>query len=371
MKAAKYALLTFEVGPETSLYIDDVAISLPIWRMAEYIDQGKIVGGVTVPQQPATSTHFNIVIHIEDPNLLHSSRAYFEEQTAIFTELAKIIHRHGGFLTIQPEQDWPQAAEEGFHPGLLAELSEEFNVLYSNHTHGPNCIDPEGVPRSANDCNSNPDWENDITNVDIVTYAQNMRQLFEDASGLSVTDHNGNFDFTQTSRLADAGIKTLSVFKNKNTQSSYGYLYNNPWRPGQVNALQDINGFLNHEPTTQIVYIPGWGQAITRHPQRVSERIRPMLSQFIRFADPQRVNSFYVITHVGHFYSRTGDPNYMHFNNASGGVEYSQEFLDHLNAWDQMLTEVIDPLVAEGYLQWSSFSEIGELYEKWELNCAE
>lgn len=368
-KAAKYALLAFEVVPDTSLYIDDVAISLPIWRMAEYVDQDKIVGGVRVPQRPATATHFNIVIHIEDPNLLHSSRAYFEEQTAIFTELARIIHRHGGFLTIQPEQDWPQAAEEGFHPGLLAELSEKFNVVYSNHTHGPNCTDPDGIPRSANDCNSNMDWGKDISNDDIITYAQNMRLLFDDASDLSVTDHNGNFDFTQTSRLIDAGIKTLSVFKNKNTQSSYDYLYNNPWRPGQVNALHDINGFLTHDPATQIVYIPGWGQAITRHPERVSERIRPMLSQFIQFADPQRVNSFYVITHVGHFYSRTGDPNYLHFNEASGDVEFSQEFLDHLNAWDQMLIEVIDPLVSEGYLQWSSFSEIGELYEKWELNC--
>ncbi len=368
-KAVLYALLTFEVGPETMLYIDDVEIAVPVWRMAEYPGQSRSVGGVTVPVEPAAVTHFNLVIHIEDPNLLHTSRAYFKEQTAIFSELARIIHQHGGFLTIQPEQDWPQAAEEGFHPGLLAELAQNYNVVYSNHTHGPNCIDPQGVPRSSNDCNTNQGWEKAITNDDIVSYAQNMRQLFESASGIPVTDHNGNFDFPATSRFAEAGIQTLSGFKDRTTQSSYDYLYNNPWRPGQVNALRDIAGFLTHDPATQIVYIPGWGQALTRHPQRVTERIRPMLSQFIRFADDQRVNSFYVITHVGHFYSRTGDPNYMHYNEASGQVEYSQEFLDHLNAWDQMLTEVIDPLVAQGYLQWTSFAEIGELYEAWEAAC--
>ncbi len=368
-KAGFYALLTFEVGPETTLFIDDVEISVPLWHMAEYEGQSRTVGVVTVPTEATAVTHFNIVIHIEDPNLLNTNRAYFEQQTAIFTELARILHQHGGFLTIQPEQDWPQAADAGFHPGLLADLSQNYNVVYSNHTHGPNCIDPQGVPRSSNDCNMNKDWDKGISDDDIIAYAKNMRQLFESASGIPVTDHNGNFDFTETTRFVEAGIKTLSVFKNKNSQSSYDYLYNNPWRPGQGNALQDIKGFLTHDPNTQIVYIPGWGQALTRHHQRVTERISPMLSQFIRFADPQRVNSFYVITHVGHFYSRTGDPNYLHYNEASGEVEYSQEFLDHINAWDEMLTDVIDPLVKEGYLQWTSFSKIGELYEAWESTC--
>ncbi len=370
-KAARYALLTFEVGPETTLLIDDVEISLPLWRMANYEGQSRSVGGVTVPTEPAAVTHFNIVIHIEDPNQLHTSRAYFEEQSAIFTELARIIHQHGGFMTIQPEQDWPQAAEASFHPGLLAELSQNYNVVYSNHTHGPNCIDPDGVPRSANDCNTNQGWTKNIDNDAIIDYARNMRELFESASGIPVTDHNGNFDFPASSRFAEAGIKTLSVFKDRTTQSSYDYLYNNPWRPGQVNALHDVDGFLTHNANTHITYIPGWGQALTRHPQRVSERIQPMLSQFIRFADPERVNSFYVITHVGHFYSRIGDPNYLKYNQASGDVQFSQEFLDHLNAWDEMLAEVIDPLVKEGYLRWTSFAEIGALYEAWESACQE
>ncbi|MBL7161381.1 MAG: hypothetical protein ISS57_02160 [Anaerolineales bacterium] len=368
-KAALYALLTFEVGPETTLHIDDVEISVPLWRMAEYEGQSRTVGGVTVPAESAAVTHFNIVIHIEDPNLLHNNRAYFEQQTAIFTELAKIIHKHGGFLTIQPEQDWPQAAEEGFHPGLLAELAQNYNVVYSNHTHGPNCIDPQGIPRSSADCNTNPGWDRNITDDDMVIYAQNMRQLFESASGVPVTDHNGNFDFTATSRFSEAGIKTLSVFKDKTTQSTYDRLINNPWRPGQGNALENLENFLSHDPNTQIIYIPGWGQALTRHPQRVTERIRPMLSQVIRFADPQRVNSFYVITHVGHFYSRTGDLNYLHYNESSGQVEYSVEFLEHLNDWDKMLSEVIVPLVEGGYLQWTSITDIGELFEIWETGC--
>ncbi len=365
-----YAMLAFAVGPESTLYIDDVEIAVPFWRMAEYAPgQGREVGGVTVPAAPAAPTHFNIIIHIEDPNLLHNSRAYFEEQTAIFTELARIIHEHGGFLTIQPEQDWPQAAEERFHPGLLTELARNYGVVFSNHTHGPNCLDPGGVPRSAADCSSNRDWPRSTSADDVVTYAQTMRELLSAASGTQVTDHNGNFDFTASSRLAEAGIQTLSAFKDRTTQGSYDRLINNPWRPGQGSALEDINNFLTHTPATEVVYVPGWGQALTRHPQRVSDRIRPMLSQFIRFADPQRINSFYVVTHVGHFYSRTGDPGYLSFNEQTGQVTYSVEFQEHLGYWDAMLSDVVDPLVEGGYLRWASIPEIGALYREWEQQC--
>jgi hypothetical protein len=137
-----------------------------------------------------------------------------------------------------------------------------------------------------------------------------------------------------------------------------------------VNALRDLDGFLSHDPETKIVYIPGWGQALTRHPERVSERFKPMLSQFLRFADSQRVNSFYVVTHVSHFYSRVGDPNYLKYDPNSGEMIYSEEFLQHLAYWDNMLSEVIDPLVEAGYLQWTSLPEIGELYREWERVCA-
>jgi hypothetical protein len=165
-------------------------------------------------------------------------------------------------------------------------------------------------------------------------------------------------------------MTTWSAYKKWTTQETYDYLINNPWRPTQTNADQNIEAFLTHDPNTQIVYIPGWGQAITRHPERVLDRIRPLLSQFIYYADPQRVNTFYVVFHVDHFYSRTGDPNYITYNPATGTLTYSDEFKQHIAYWDDMLTQVVDPLVQEGYLQWTSLPEIGELYTQWEANCS-
>ena len=54
---------------------------------------------------------------------------------------------------------------------------------------------------------------------------------------------------------------------------------------------------------------------------------------------------------------------------ATGAPTYSDEFQQDLKYWDDLLTDLIDPLVAEGYLQWASLPEMGELYLEWEEEC--
>lgn len=63
-------------------------------------------------------------------------------------------------------------------------------------------------------------------------------------------------------------------------------------------------------------------------------------------------------------------PIYITYDAATGEPVYSDLFLQDLQYWDDMLTELIDPLVADGYLQWTSLPEMGELYLKWEGECA-
>jgi hypothetical protein len=96
----------------------------------------------------------------------------------------------------------------------------------------------------------------------------------------------------------------------------------------------------------------------------------PLISQFVRFASPDRVNSVYVVTHVGSFYPLDGNEDaYLTFDDATGNVIHSDEFRRHLEHWDEMLTDLIDPLVEAGYLQWTSLPEIGGLYVEWEREC--
>jgi hypothetical protein len=166
---------------------------------------------------------------------------------------------------------------------------------------------------------------------------------------------------------------TWSAYKNWHTQETYDILINNPWRPTECNADQKIDTFVTHDPDTRIVYIPGWGQAITRHQERVLERMRPLVSQFIYYADPDRVNTFYVVTHVDLFQSHDVEDSdsYIAYDPTTGTLTYSDEFQQDIAYWDQMLTELIDPLMAEGYLAWTSLPEMGELYLEWEANCGQ
>ena len=89
-------------------------------------------------------------------------------------------------------------------------------------------------------------------------------------------------------------MQTLSAYKEWRTQSTYDVLIN-PWRLTQCNADEEIERFLTHDPDTQIVYIPGWGQNIARYNERLQTRMSPQVSQFIRYADPDGVNTFYVV----------------------------------------------------------------------------
>jgi hypothetical protein len=365
----EYALLSIEVGPDTTLHVDDVQVEMPLWRVAEVQGPSRVVGGIPVPIDPVAPVNISFLIHIEDPEVIQINEAYFQQKSAVFSELARIFYEHGGFLTIQPEQDWPLAAEAGYYPGLLAELANEYNVVYSTHTHGPNCLDDAGVPRSANDCNSHPEWDQPIDTGSVIEYVRNLRDLLNTASGTQVLDHNGNFTFVESSRYSEIPMLTWSAYKNFNTQRTYDRLINNPWRPGQGNANRDIETFLAHDPDSEIVYIPGFGQALTRHHERALTRLRPMISQFIRYADPERVNTFYAVLHVDHFYSRADNPDYISWDEGTGQITYSAEFRQHLQYWDDLLTELIDPLAEKGYLQWTSLPEMGELYRQWENSC--
>ncbi|MBT3218309.1 MAG: hypothetical protein HN348_04405 [Proteobacteria bacterium] len=367
-------LFGLEIGPQSSIHIDDIEVKVPHFKLATYDDEldTTTVGGIEVPLQPVAETNFTFVIHIEDPGALESGEDYFFQQSYIFEQLAQTLHSHDGFLTIQPEEDWVLGAvETGFDPDLLEKLHTDLNVQYSTHTHGPNCVDDDGRPRSASDCKTHDQWDKTMTDDDIVDYVGNLADLIGEAANLTVTDHNGNFDFTSAGRWSEVGIQTWSAYKDKNTQRTYDYLYNNPWRPTEANGLEEVDAFLTHDPSTNIVYVPGIGQAITTHHERIIDQVRPMVSQFIRYADADRVNTFYIVMHIGKFYSRTDAPDYLAYNDDTGKVTPSAEFEAHLQHWDDLLTEVIDPLVDGGYLTWTSVPEMGKAFVEWEAACAQ
>ena len=204
---------------------------------------------------------------------------------------------------------------------------------------------------------------------DVAEYIQIRREKFEDLSGIPVSDHNGNFDMVHKNRLYTAGVRTLSALKISYTQKSYDYLYTNPWRPSDCDALTDIDSFLTHDPDNDLVYIPGYGSNLTKRHERVELKVRRFAGQFIKYAEAERVNSMNLVLHVDAFQSADPDSDSVYIQVQGSGnpvITYSDEFLQHLQYWNDMLENTIDPLVQAGYLQWATQAEILDDYLAWE-----
>ncbi len=366
----RYAHAGIKVPPNSVLYIDDVSVTVPVWKEP---DEGEIVvGGVKVPAQPVAPVNICFSIHIEDPQNLISDERFFWRKSIVFEELAKRFHQHGGFLNIQPELEWALAAEK-YAPDMLSDLAENYNATFSTHTHGPVCKKADGTPCGSAYCKAHhhhpSDHITDLDENDIVKYVEIRRQKLQALSRIAVSDHNGNFDMVNKNLLSPAGVQTLSAFKSKYTQKSYDALYINPWRPTNANALDDISLFLTHDPNQPLIYIPGVGSNITKRHERVPLKVRRFAGQFIKHADTERVNAMNLVLHVDAFIADdpAGDSDYIVIS-GSGDPEFtfSDEFVTHLQYWDEMLTETIDPLVEAGYLQWGSHEEIADAFIQWE-----
>lgn len=416
-----HGLFVIELEPNTILDVDDARMEAEHWKTPAIPGPTRSVGGILVPAEPVAPIHFSVLMHIEDPPELTKNEDYFWEATAIFAGMAELLHDHGGFLTIQPEEDWPQASRFFSDGQTLADLSRDFGVVYSTHTHGPKCIGAlieagplaqlacgetldcspprwaehgsEAVryeqerqlcednldaiadlirPLSNKDCGDCICCEEIETDMDPDTpvYVGNLRELLEETSGTTVSDHNGNWAYENLSTLADkAGMRTLSAFKKAETQATFDVLFTNPWRPTHASAVDDPETFFVHDPTTQVIYIPGWGQAVTRHPEFLLERLSAMLAQVISHADPNRVNTFYIVTHVSHFDAESDAP-YVTVDSRMGEVDRGDEFSRDLDFWAEAMEQLVQPLVDAGYVRWTSLPEMGELFVEWEKDCA-
>jgi len=426
-EAMDYGLFIIELKGGTTLDIDEASMEAEHWTSPVIFGPTRKVGEIDVPEEPVAPVHFSVLMHIEDPESLTRSASEFWQRTAVFEGLAEILHRYGGFLTIQPEEDWPLASLLFSDGRTLADLSDEYNVVYSTHTHGPKCIgalieagplaqlacgkvldcpEPRGAedgtaegaryqqerrlceenleailtslrPLSNEDCGDcicceEIDEELD-TGTDSYTpeYVRRLRMLLEELSGTSVSDHNGNWNYEDLSAYAspEVGIKTLTAFKKAETQSTFDILFTNPWRPTDASAVADPETFFIHDPATGVIFIPGWGQAITRHPEYLQERLAAMFAQVISHADPDRVNTFYIVTHVSHFEPESEDA-YITVDPRTGVAERGTAFEQDLQYWADTMEQLVKPLVDAGYVQWTSVPEMGELFVEWEADCS-
>lgn len=126
----------------------------------------------------------------------------------------------------------------------------------------------------------------------------------------------------------------------------------NPWRPAGGTEGTDLTLFTQNDPSGAVVFLPE-GQydktdfASMRRSDNAGgdeayfEYLKQSLYASLEAAQAGKVNVFHFTVHPGEF---RGDP--------AHPFEVIEKFL----------TEVVDPLVASGQVQWATFSEMADAY---------
>ncbi len=367
-----FAWFGLVVTENTLLHIDDMSIQCPAWKLAAPTGATTVVGGITVPAAPVAPVLFNLLIHIEDPIELYTDPIFFWRKSAVFEELARRCHEAGGFMTLQPEMEWVAAAASNA-PAMIPHLVRDYGMHFSVHTHGPNCLDSNGVPWGATACDMHhASYTGRATDADAVTYCGDRARFFGAQAGTNVLDNNGNWDLTNMAILAQAGFTTLSGFKNHNTQRSFDEYFTNPWRPSACSPINSPTGYEVHDPFGKIIYVPGIGASISKIAMQIQREMEGYLSQAIANAETGRVNTCYIITHVDSFFSTNELPfdQYIDYDPATSNYTYSQDFLSDLAFYSNTLFNLVKPLADAGYVQWTDLPAVGDQFLAWEKRQA-
>lgn len=273
---------------------------------------------------------------------------FFQRHVQDILAVTSIVEAHGGRMTIQAQSPFTSVAIESGNT-ILADLAARGHEI-ALHFHEDAHLGKNSLALSVQQ------WC-DVMKQEIAL----ITQATSSPQGGGVTNirywSGGNL-YPNTYEAAEcAGLEVNSDWKNPNTQSTDLSLVGvNPWRPAGGTDGVDFTLFTQHDPNGAIVFLPE-GQydknnfASMRRSQDAGgdeayfEYLKTQLYASLAAAQPGKVNVFHFTIHPGEF---RGDP--------------AQPFA----VIEKFLTEVVDPLVASGQVQWATFSQMADAYAAWE-----
>jgi hypothetical protein len=183
--------------------------------------------------------------------------------------------------------------------------------------------------------------------------------LIEQAGGVTDVRYwsGGNLYEDVYEAAACAGLDVNSDWKNPQVQETpLEFVGIHPWRPAGGTDGVTLTAFTQHDSNGAVVFLPE-GQydksnfASMRRSDEAGgdeayfEYLKESLYASLAAAEAGKVNVFHFTVHAGEF---RGDPQHP--------FEVIEKFL----------TEVVDPLVASGQVQWATLSEMADAYIAWE-----
>ena len=156
---------------------------------------------------------------------------------------------------------------------------------------------------------------------------------------------------------ACAGLDINGDWKNPHEQTTpVEFTSLNPWRPAGGTDGSDLDLFVRNDPQGDVIYLPEgliYRTGETNKQVLVAsggdaaymDYLEHALLASIAAVDPNKVNVFHITIHPGEL---SGDP--------AQPYAVLQDFL----------VNVVQPLVAQGKLQWATYSEMADAYQAWE-----
>lgn len=312
-----------------------------------------------VPAQPAEKAVllFSIGMHIEPQGTTHqgiksgksdySDPAYFNRQVQDILAVTNLVAAHQGRMTIQAQSPFTDAAIANQN-SLLADLAASGNEL-ALHFHEDAHLGKDSSSRTVQE------WC-DVMKEEIALIEQAAALPQGGASPIRYWS-GGNLFPEIDAAAACAGLSINSDWKNPQTQTTDLSLVGlNPWRPAGGTDGSDFSQISAHNPSGQIIFLPEGlydknNFASMRRSDTAGgdeayfEYLKQSLLASVTAAQAGKVNVFHFTVHPGEFRGERSAP-------------YA--------VIEKFLTEVVDPLVASGQVQWATFGEMADACAAWE-----
>lgn len=286
---------------------------------------------------------FSIGVHIEPLGITaqgyhggrgdYGNRPLFERHAQYLDELATVVERHGGKLTVQAQSPFTTSAI-AFSNSILSDLEARGHEI-ALHFH-------EDAHLGQNPEQLSPDAWCAVMKEEIgYIYQAGVKTPVRYWSG-------GNLYPGLLEAASCAGLDVNADWKNPNTQQGSALLTGlSPWRPAGGPNPEDMMAFATHDPNGKIVFLPAGlfdrtDFASGRRQMSDEEYFDFMgrsLQTSLAAARPDRVNVFHFTVHPG---------------------EFDTALIERL------LIDVVDPLVAQGRVQWATYSEMADAFSAWE-----
>ena len=266
----------------------------------------------------------------------------FDRHIQAILTVTGMVEAHGGRMTIQAQSPFTTVAIESGNT-ILADLASRGHEM-ALHFH-------EDAHLGKNDEALSVQQWCDVMKEEISYISQ--------ASG--VTDirywSGGNLYVDIYEAAQCAGLDVNSDWKNPQLQETpLEFVGVNPWQPSGGTDGVNLVDFTQHDPNGAVIFLPE-GQydksnfAASRRSEDTGgdeayfEYLKESLYASLEAAEAGKVNVFHFTVHPGEF---RGDPQHPY------------------DVIEKFLTEVVDPLVASGQVQWATFSEMADAFTAWE-----